>query len=251
MFVVLAALALTLSPADQGKAIAARADQVDAGWRAERARVTLRVDSKVGREDDRVFELTQVEATSNDAERSLVVLEEPARHRGMELLTIPGDGGQDEVWMRLPAYKQVKRIVGRKRSSRFLGSEVSLEDLGARSQSRFTHTWLRDEELAGQRCHVVEAIPRDPESGYSKLVLWRETETLRVLKVAYYAREGGGLVKEAVSSDYALVGGTWWRPGKVVVTNTETGRATTLLFTNRQAGLVLSPDAVSRRRLEQ
>jgi hypothetical protein len=230
---------------------AARSDQVDAGWRAERARVTLRVDGNAGGDDDRVFELTQVEAAGGEAERSLVVLVEPARHRGMELLTIPGDDGQDEVWMRLPTYKQVKRIVGRKRSSRFLGSEVSLEDLGARSQSRFTHTWLRDEDVAGESCHVVEAVPRDPESGYAKLVLWRELKTLRAVKVAYYAREGGGLVKEAVSSDFALVGGKWWRLEKVVVTNAETGRATTLLFTNRQAGLTLPRDAVSRRRLEQ
>ena len=86
----------------------------------------------------------------------------------------------------LPGASQVKRIVvGRKRSSRFLGSEVSLEDLGARSQSRFTHTWLRDEDVAGESCHVVEAVPRDPESGYAKLVLWRELKTLRAVKVAY------------------------------------------------------------------
>ena len=251
MLQLLSLVMLSQDPVAHGTALAARADVLDGGWGIERSRVSIVLDTRTGDAVDRVFELTQVEAAPGGAgERAWVVLLEPARHRGLKLLTLTGADGQDEVWMRLPAHGETRRIAGRKRSSRFLGSEVSLEDLGSRAHGRFTHRWSRDAEHAGRKCHVVESTPRDPESSYAKLELWREVETLRLVKVVYYDRASLAPVKEAVSSDFVQVG-RWWRPSRVVVTNLVTRRATRMTFAERQAQVALNPDAVSRRALEQ
>lgn len=256
---VFVALLPALGPEDPvayGTDIAARADAVDGGWGVEQSRVSITIDTRQSDGADRVFDLTQVEAQGDEGERSLVELVEPARHRGLKLLTLPGPDGEDEVWMRLPAHAETRRIAGRKRSSRFLGSEVSLEDLGSRGYRRFTHRWLRDEPVGGQLCHVVEAVPKDPESSYGRLLLWRQADAgLRLVKVEYYDRASGQRVKEAVSTDFAPVvgqgGKRWWRPSVVVVTNTVTGRATRMTFASRKAQVALAADAVSRRALER
>ena len=238
-------------PPDQGDRLALEAARADAGWKAERVRVTLSIEGASRSQATRVFSLLRVEGTkAGDGERSLVSLEEPARHRGLRILTIAQPSGGDEVWLHLPKHRRTRRIAGRKRSGRFLGSDLTYEDLGSRAPSRYTHRHLRDELFKGVKTYVLEAVPKDPDSGYVRILLRRQAGDHRLLEVRYHAQAGETPQKVGKFSEFRKIGGHW-RPGRLVITHTDTGRRTVLRFEGYELGLDVPEDAVSRRSLER
>ena len=236
-------VALLATPAEQGEAIAARAEQAAAGWGTERVRVTLTIEGERGKTATLTFRLSRVETPTG--ERSLVELLDP-RKKGVRILT-EADAEGDTTFVKLPRFG-VRRIVGRSRSGRFLGSHLSYEDLGARRAARAAHTWVRDEPVDGVLCHVVDSVPRDADSSYGKVRLWREVETLRLRQLAWYGPDGLTVKKRGALSDYAQIGGHW-RAHRLEVTDAATQRSTRLVFSDREVGLTLPPDEVSQRGL--
>ena len=56
------------------------------------------------------------------------------------------------------------------RSSAFMGSEFSYEDLGSQEVEKFKHKFIKDGKFKGRDVWITERVPVDPESGYSKQV---------------------------------------------------------------------------------
>ena len=240
-------LLLAAPDAERGLAIAIAADKAESGFGAERTIADMTIQTGTGDVETRTFRLTLLDS---DPERSLVELLEPARHRGMKVLTLAEKAGEDQVFVYFPKHGRNQRIVGRKRTGRFLGSDLTFEDLGSRKHYRYDHRYLRDESVGGLSCHVVESIPKDADTGYSRIELWREVGTYRLLKVAWYDRAGGALLKTGVFSEWTKVDG-FARPGRYEIVSAETGRKTALVFRDRAVknGLpdgVFSPESLDR-----
>jgi hypothetical protein len=240
MIALLISLVLTVDPAARGLEIARAADKADANWKAEVAVAQMTVETATGT-DTRKFRMTTLEI---EPERSLVELLEPARHRGTKVLTLSKSGGADEVFIHFPKHGRTRRIIGRKRTGRFLGSELTFEDLGSRKHHRYTHRFLKTETFAGVPCHVVETVPRDTDSGYSRIVLWRQVSDYRLHKVEWYDKAGNVLKKTGVFSQWKPLDG-WVRPMKYVVTNARSHNATRLTFLSRTLGLTIDPSQLS------
>ena len=69
----------------------------------------------------------------------------------------------DDQWLYLPALKRVKRIASSNKAGPFMGSEFSYEDISSKEVEKYTYNFLRDEELNGLDCFVVEYDPVDPK----------------------------------------------------------------------------------------
>ena len=93
----------------------------------------------------------------------------------------------------LPALRRVKRISSANRSGSFMGSEFAYEDLTPREVEEFTYRYLRDEPRGDLTCTVTERTPVDDKSGYTRQVVWRDQDALRVWKVEYYDRKDAHL----------------------------------------------------------
>ena len=161
---ILSMVALAETNESKGRAIAEEADRRASGfqdYRADMVMILRNRNAETGRRDMhiKVLEMPQ------DGERSLIVFDTPRDVKGSALLTHSHASGSDDQWLYLPAVRRVKRISSSNRSSPFMGSEFSYEDMTSSEVDEYTYLYLRDDELLGNRVFVVERYPRTPGSG--------------------------------------------------------------------------------------
>ena len=110
-----------------------------------------------------------------------------------------------------------------------MGSEFSYEDIASQEIEKYTYNFLRNEELNGLDCFVVEYDPVDPKSGYKRQIVWMDKSEYRVHKIDFYDRKDA-LLKTLTYEDYMQYLGKFWRSNRLVMINHQTGKKTELLF---------------------
>lgn len=221
-------LGLADTPAERGLAIAKEADLRDQGFHdyETRARMTLRN----AQDEERLYEMRwRGLETAGYGDKTLIVFDDPADVRGTAMLTWSHKGGMHEQWLYVPAYRKEKRIVSRARSRPFMGSEFTYEDLISQKAEMYSYKYLRDEELGGQACFVIEREPADPNSGYTRQIVWIDQVEYRPQKIEFYDRKES-LLKTLVFRDYGQYLGKYWRASEVFMENHETGTSTRIDF---------------------
>ena len=126
---------------------------------------------------------------TTDGDKSLIIFEKPRDVKGTATLTFTHKEGSDDQWLYLPAIKRVKRISSNNKSGPFMGSEFAYEDLSSQEVEKYNYKHLRDETFDGKDCYVVERIPMDKYSGYTKQVAWIDKAEYRALKIDFYDRK--------------------------------------------------------------
>ena len=95
-----------------------------------------------------------------------------------------------------------------------MGTDLAYEDLRPEDLDAHTYNVLREEDLGGQKCWVIEAVPSTDkeklESGYGKRVFWVRKDMYLTVQTEFYNRSDK-LIKRATFSDLANVGGDVWR----------------------------------------
>ncbi|MBN2551762.1 MAG: outer membrane lipoprotein-sorting protein [Spirochaetales bacterium] len=153
------------------------------------------IDDK-GNERTRVIEMYQ-----KGAERRLARFTEPADQRGIAVLSLPGGN----IYVYLPAYRKVKRIASHVKNSRFAGTDFTYEDMEAKSYSKaYQPSLLRTESDH----FVLELIPEDRASEYSKLVMRVRKDTLVADEIEYYDKAVRAC-KRLTSSNFEKIDGYW------------------------------------------
>jgi len=166
-----------------------------------------------------------------DGDKSLSIFDEPADVRGTAMLTYAHGLQPDDQWLYLPALKRVKRISSRNKSGPFMGSTFAYEDLGSQEVEKYSYNYLRDEACGEWTCHVLERFPAYEYSGYTRQVVWVDTEAYRMVRTEYYDRKNA-LLKTLVAGDYQQYLGHYWRPGTMYMENHQTGQSTLLEWTD-------------------
>lgn len=212
----------------KGLDIAQQRKAVDAGWGDTVAAMTMRLRNARGDESLREIRVKSLEV-SGDGDKSLTIFDSPADVRGTALLTFSKVEGADDQWIFLPALKRVKRIASRSKSGPFMGSEFAYEDMSSFEVEKFQHRHLRDEQLDGRSVHVVEQVPTDRYSGYSKVITYVDTDDFTLHKAEYYDRKGS-LLKVLEASDYRLYQDQYWRAHRLYMHNRQTDKSTELLI---------------------
>ena len=112
---------------------------------------------------------------------------EPANLRGLTVLISElADGGR-EMFVYLPALLRARRIAGAQRLESFLGSDLTYEDFERQRAADFTVEALPAEDVAGERCTMLRAAPREPR-GYAAVVLAVAADRA-ILEYRYFARD--------------------------------------------------------------
>ena len=194
------------------------------------AQQTMVLRNKHGQESRRQLRVKVLEV-SEDGDKSLFVFDEPRDVKGTALLIHAHRESADDQWLYLPALKRVKRISSSNQSGSFMGSEFAYEDLTPQAVEKFTYRYLRDEAYGDLTCTVTERFPVDKKSGYSRQVVWRDKDELRVWKVEYYDRKDAHL-KTLTLGNYAQYLERYWRAGEMTMVNHLTGKSTVLTWTD-------------------
>jgi outer membrane lipoprotein-sorting protein len=116
----------------------------------------------------------------------------PAGIINTRFLSIENRNGSNDQWIFLPALKKVRRIAVSEGSGSFVGTDFSYSDIASanRSAGLDTHRILREENLRGKLCYVIESVPRDSSYQYSKMIQWIDKETLVNHKIDLYDKRG-------------------------------------------------------------
>ena len=215
---------------ERGLAIATEADRRDSGFGDLQVGVTMLLKNKKGQTSIRKTRNKTLEV-EGDGDKLLIVFDEPRDVKGTAFLSFTHVKGDDDQWLYLPALKRVKRISTSNKTGPFMGSEFSYEDLVSQEVEKYRYKYLREEELDGRICFVLERYPNDPKSGYKRQIIWIDRETYRSEKVDYFDRKDE-LLKTLRFTGYNLYLEQFWRSDKMIMVNHQSGKSTDLIWTN-------------------
>ncbi|MGD8641994.1 MAG: outer membrane lipoprotein-sorting protein, partial [Gammaproteobacteria bacterium] len=161
-------------------------------------------------------------------EKRLFVFDFPRDVEGTAVLSHTQPHSEKQ-WIFLPAFKRVKRISSANKSSPFVGSEFSYEDLASVELEKYQYRYIRTINNDDCDCYVVEMQPTDENSGYQKQVSYIDREKFIFRKMEYYDREGT-LLKTLRLGDYKRFIDRYWRPLKLKMVNHQSKRKTLMVW---------------------
>lgn len=243
---ILAASALADPAIIKGRNIAEKMDQRDRGFNDYKADVSMMLENRAGKTRQLQMDIRVLEE-ADPLEKSLIRFSSPRDIDGTAVLTYANRSREDDQWLFLPSVKRVKRISSANRSGAFVGSDFSYEDLVRQDVDKYSYRFIKQESCSGLTCLIVERKPKNPGSGYSKQLLWVDSVLYRPMRIEFFDR-GGKALKTLDYLDYKVYLKDFWRPGKMVMQNLQSGNSTVLTWKNYQfsTGLTESDFAVAK-----
>ena len=164
------------------------------GQDGSRARVKMTLTSARGTQ--RVRELRVWSHKKGKRVRSLVRITAPPDVAGTSFLLKERAGGGDDMWLYIPSLKRTRRIIGRARQGRFLGSDFNYSDMEARELKDANYKRLADGKIGRYPCFVIQATPKaSAGSMYSKVVAWIRKDNYIAIRLKMYDKRGRLLKK--------------------------------------------------------
>jgi hypothetical protein len=215
------------SAEEKGLAIAKERKARDVGWSDSIADTSMILRNPRGEETERKMRVKSLEVRE-DGDKGLTIFDQPLDVKGTAFLNFSHPLEADDQWMYLPKLKKVKRIQSKNKSGPFMGSEFAFEDMSSFEIEKFSFKYLRSEQYQGIECFVVEQVPLEEDSGYSKNITWVDKEHYRAFKVEYYDRKDS-LLKILTMHNYQLYLDKYWRPMELRMDNRQNGKSTDLI----------------------
>ncbi|WP_240478358.1 outer membrane lipoprotein-sorting protein [Photobacterium aquae] len=226
MLFAMPVIAQQVTGIDQGLAIAKERKARDIGWGDSISELSMLLKNAQGETSDRKLRIKSLEV-DGDGDKGLTVFDEPRDVKGTAFLNYSHTHKADDQWLYMPALKRVKRISSRNKSGPFMGSEFAYEDLSSFELEKYTFNYLGDETVAGESSYLIEQIPTDQYSGYTRQLVWLDKAHYRPLKMEFYDRRKA-LLKTLIFSQYQQYLGKYWRAHKMTMVNHQTGKETVL-----------------------
>jgi outer membrane lipoprotein-sorting protein len=215
------------SAQEKGLAIAKERKLRDKGWGDSTGDMSMILRNAQGDEVERKIRMKSLEIV-DDGDKALTIFDQPLDVKGTAFLSFSHTIEPDDQWMYLPKLSKVKRIRSRNKSGPFMGSEFAFEDMSSFEIEKYAFKYLRDESFDGQASFVIEQVPTDNDSGYSKQIIWVDKKHYRLLKVEFYDRKGS-LLKELVNYEFTLYLDKYWRPMRSEMFNEQNAKSTELV----------------------
>ena len=113
-----------------------------------------------------------------------------------------------------------------------MGSEFAYEDISSQELERFEYELIGEQACGqGESCYLLNRYPLDPESGYSRQLLYVDTQHYRIYQIDYFDRKIS-LQKTLQKNEYQQFG-RFWRARNWVMKNHQTNKSTVLLWHDR------------------
>ncbi|MBI2522497.1 MAG: outer membrane lipoprotein-sorting protein [Bdellovibrio sp.] len=243
-------LSLAETPEEKGLKIAQDSRERTRGYIGDESDMKMILIDAHGVETVREMQGKVLEVTG-DGTRSLSIFLTPKDVKGTKMLTWNHPDTDDDQWLFLPSLRRVKRISSSNKSSSFMGSEFSYEDLGSQEVEKYNYKWLRDDKVDGEDCWVLERIPKK-DSGYSKQTIYLSKKYNNPLKVDYYDRRAE-LLKTAMFSghqEFPVGNKKFWMASKIHIKNIQTQKQSIFTWEKRKLGVKFSQKDFDTKSLE-
>ncbi|KAA3633093.1 MAG: outer membrane lipoprotein-sorting protein [Proteobacteria bacterium] len=231
---ILAGGATANTPEARGRAIVAEMHDRDSGWRDMSATMKMILSDRQGNVSTRKVRYRALEVIG-DGDKSLSIFDAPADVRGTVFLSHTHALEADDQWLFLPALKRVKRISSANKSGPFMGSEFAYEDIASQEIDKYDYRLVREESLDDRPAYLIEQFPRYERSGYTRELIWIDRQRYVPLRLDYYDRKGD-LLKTLKFHKYERYLDRYWRSGEMVMENHQTGKLSTLVWSDYRFG---------------
>ncbi len=218
-------------PVEKALAIAYAMDRHDIGYQDEICDVEL-ININTDGKEQHLFAFWRYKEGTSDGDKRFYVFREPSNMQGSAVLSYGHIDRPDEHWLYLPAANRMVNVRNENRSSSYAGSEFTYQDINSQEVPKFSYRYLREDMLDGRKMHVAERVAKDPNSGYSKQVIWVDMEELHPVKIESFDLQGKPL-KTSIVTGWKVYNDQYWRQGQITLTNHKSGKVSKLIFTNR------------------
>lgn len=217
---------------------------------------TMTLTNKSGQQRVRkTFGTSKLDANGIDNKRMTRFLE-PTDVKGTVSLLIEHSDKDDDIWIYLPSVKKVRRLISSNKKDSFVGTDFSYGDVIGHKVKEWNHTLVKEEDIDGKTCYVIESTPKDAtvktNTGYSKRVGWIQKDNFVTVKAIAYD-EAGELLKEAKYSHWKEVDTVKhkWQAGILEAKNLQTGHSTVITIDQFKVNNGVKDDFFTTRYMEQ
>ncbi|MEK6673300.1 MAG: outer membrane lipoprotein-sorting protein, partial [Nitrospirota bacterium] len=115
---------------------------------------------------------------------------QPADVKDMTFMVYKYPTKDDDRWLFIPAINMVRRIAAQDKTSSFVGSDFTYEDVSGRDIADDTHTIVKEEKAGSRDSYVIKSAPKAADVDYSYKISWIDKAVFLPLKEEYYDRKG-------------------------------------------------------------
>lgn len=156
-----------------------------------KARVVMKLIGKGGQE--RARELTMLRRNYGEPggnQKYFMYFFQPADVKDMTFMVYKYPAKDDDRWLFVPAINMVRRIAAQDKTSSFVGSDFTYEDVSGRDIEDDTHALVKEEKVGERDCFVIKSTPKAAEGNYGYKLSWIDKASFLPLKEEYYDRRG-------------------------------------------------------------
>ncbi|MDO8426431.1 MAG: outer membrane lipoprotein-sorting protein [Deltaproteobacteria bacterium] len=215
-----------------------------------KARVMMKLIGKSGSE--RIRELTMLRKNYGEAggdQKYFMYFFQPADVKDMTFMVYKYPGRDDDRWLFIPALNMVRRIAAQDKSSSFVGSDFTYEDLSGRDIEDDTHAIVKEEKLGASDCYVVKSAPKAGDVDYSFKLSWIDKKGFLPLKEEYYDKKGE--LYRVFSAEEVKDAKGFPTVTKRQMKNLQSGHSTEVSFTKVDYNIGIEDSLFSERYLKQ
>jgi len=222
-------------------------------WTDRTQRLKIRIVDRRGGERLRDL-MIYLKKYAEDRTRTIVFFESPPDVKGVGFLQWNDPHAKDEQWLYVPELKRVRQISGGAKRESFVGTDFSFNDLAIIgqitdwSEADAHATLLRDEDVEGRSCHVLEFTPGTKDFGYGKVVIWLRADDLVIVK--YSMHDTAGRQEKVLTLGDVRPVGHIPTPFTMEMKNIDSGSHTVVDFTEIKYDTKLGDDMFTQRALE-
>ena len=235
--------------AERGLDIAKSISEANKGFKSESSEMTMVLkngDKKI----ERKMTSKTIE-TGKGSSKSLLEFLLPKDVAGTKLLTWSFEDQEDSQWIYLPAFKKIKRISSSSKSSSFMGSEFTYEDLRASVLDKFTYKFIKEEKKGDDIFWIFEKYSKE-SSAYTKQVVTASQKYMNVTQVDFFDRSGTLLKVGEFNGfkQFSVDGKQFWRASNVSMKNKQTLKESELVINSRVLGKTLKENDFRKNALK-
>jgi len=132
--------------------------------------------------------------------KSLLRFLKPDIVKGTGFLIWSKQSGGNDQWLFLPKLKTAKQIESKEKTSRFMNTEFSYEDLESFNQSDEQYFLEGEENIDGVHCYIVEVIGHT-QTQYKRRLVWIDSDDWLLHRVEFYDKSNK-LLKVLTINEY-------------------------------------------------
>lgn len=215
-----------------------------------KARVMMKLVSKGGQE--RVRELTMLRKNFGETggeQKFFMYFFQPADVKDMTFMVYKYPAKDDDRWLFVPAINMVRRIAAQDKTSSFVGSDFTYEDVSGRDIQDDTHAIVKEEKLGARDCHVVKSTPKKGDVDYTHKLSWIDKGNFLPLKEEYYDKKGE--LSRVFSADEVRDVEGFATVTKRTMKNLQSGHSTQVTYLKADYNIGLEDSLFSERFLRQ